>query len=269
MQPKPIRFDLFLVWIPLVTMNVIVRAEQRNQPYALRSRRLTSNRFPLRSMSKSSASCEQNIRVLQPNSIEKNRTAIKPTEKSIVHYMSKIKFSTINDDCILHVLEHLSLPDLCSIAEVSVRFKQLAQYVFRVKYMNTELNMNLLCNRTEKITMKQARSLLYNFGQFIKILHVSRKDFKFDTPFQRPFVGQQKLFHLIGKYCSSLERLTIGHFWFNTDLIKETLPTFARLQTLNFYRVLCYNADEKTFSHFANILPLLLHVQTPQMVQLI
>lgn len=236
-----------------MTMNVLVTKEQRYSPYALRSK---NQRYPLRSISNACRRTKSTQQTKIPDTVD--------------HHVSKLKFSRMNDNCILYVLENLSLADLCSVAEVSVRLKRLAQYTFRVKYKH-ELNLNLLADGSNKITMKQARSLFYNFGQYIKSLHVSRKQFEFDSPLQRPFLGQQKLFHLISKYCS-LETLTIGHFWFNVELIHEALPTFAKLRTLNFYRIICYCMDEKVFHHFANVLPAALvnggH-PTPQIVQLI
>lgn len=248
----------FVIWIdPLMTMNVLVATEHQYSPYSLRPKNDQKyQRYPLRSISNS---CGRSNK--QPKRIQ-----------DTIRYVSKLKFSLMNDNCILYVLENLPLADLCNVAEVSVRLKQLAQYTFRLKYMNgAELSLNSLANGREKITMKQVRSLFYNFGEYIKSLHVSRKQFEFDSPLQRPFLGQQKLFHLIGKYCS-LETLTIGHFWFNAELMHEALPIFGKLRTLNFYRIICYCTDEKAFHHFANVLPLALVNEghpTPQMVQLI
>lgn len=234
-------------------MNVVLSAE-RFTPYLLRPKTHPKyQRYPLRSRSKS---CGR-----QP----------KPIQHPVQH-VSTFKFSLMNDDCVLHILEHLPLADLCRVAEVSVRLQQLAQYTFRLRYINNkEINLSSLVEGSNKITMKQVRSLFYNFGQYIKSLHVSRKLFEFDSPLHRPFLGQQKLFHLITKYCT-LETLTIGHFWFNAELMHETLPIFAKLQTLNFYRIICYCVDKKAFLHFANALPTALEKDghaTPQIVQLI
>lgn len=236
-------------------MNVLVATEQRYAPYSLRPKTHRKyQRYPLRSISNS---CGRSI-------------GPKPIQHAAPH-VSKFKFSLLNDNCILYVLERLPLADLCTVAEVSVRLKELAQYTFRLRYHNKELNLSALANGQDKISMKQVRSLFYNFGQYINWLHVSRKQFEFDSPLRRPFLGQQKLFHLIGKYCP-LETLTIGHFWFNVELMHEALPIFARLRTLNFYRIICYCVEEKTFHHFGNVLPLALRTEghtPPQIVQLI
>lgn len=236
-------------------------ADRRFSPYALRSQNQQQHqRYPLRSISN----------VCRP--VNKPKPApIRGSMKQVPKLkFSLMEFSLMNDNCILYILERLDLADLCSAAEVSVRLKELAQLAFRIKY-GTELNLRLLANGNEKITMKQARSLFYNFGQFIKSLHVSRKQFEFDSPLQRPFLGQQKLFHLISKYCS-LDKLTIGHFWFNVELMHETLPIFDQLQSLDFYRITCFCTDEKTFHHFGNVLPMVLDkggYRLPQIVQLI
>lgn len=235
-------------------MNVVLAAGQRFTPYSLRPKTHPKyQRYPLRSVSKS---CGRRPKRVQDTA----------------QVVSTFKFSLMNDNCILYVLENLPLADLCRVAEVSVRLKQLAQYTFRLRYNNNkEVNLSSLADGCDKISMKQVRSLFYNFGHLIKSLHVSRKQFEFDSPLRRPFLGQQKLFHLISKYCS-LETLTIGHFWFNAELMHETLPIFAKLRTLNFYRIICYCTDKKAFLHFANALPTALQKDghaTPQMVQLI
>lgn len=82
-------------------------------------------------------------------------------------------FTDLNDHCILELFEVLPLIDLCAMAEVSVRLKSLAEYFFRVKY-GRHFSMKQLMNNGEKITIKQARQLLRNFGHLITSMHVSR-----------------------------------------------------------------------------------------------
>lgn len=182
-------------------------------------------------------------------------------------------FMNINDDCILEILERLPLTDLCNMAEVSVRLKQLTEFVFRLKYR--KLNIKLLALNDERIEMKQARSLFTNFGHLIQSLHISRKLFMFDLPTHNPFNGQIRLLRLIRKYClESLDTLTLGHFWMNSEMITEAMPIFKRVQTLNHYRLSCYCPELKAFYNFSNVLPLIFEQngvshQLPSMIQLI
>lgn len=118
-------------------------------------------------------------------------------------------FLTLDDDCILTMLEKMSLADLCTMAEVSVRLRELAQLCFRLK--NRNLDMKLLTDGERKISMNQARILLGNFGHLIITLHVSAEDLVFNGPgYDRP-ESARKLFCLIRKYCT-LEKITLVHF---------------------------------------------------------
>lgn len=223
------------------------------------------SRYPLRSIN------QPNVQSMKRPIVKLVDICSRKCDDNKDQHLSKVKFMAMNDNCILHVLEHLPIADLCSMAEVCIRVKQLAQYLFRLKHQN--LNMRLLADGDKKITLKQAQSLFYNFGHLITALHVSRKDFMFDQPHNNPFKGQQKLLWLIDKYCS-LESLTLGHFWMNMDMIRNSVSIFKKLITLNFYRVSCYCHDEKTFHHFGNVVPLVLRNngcvnRTPQIVQLV
>lgn len=82
------------------------------------------------------------------------------------------KLMAMNDHCILEIMERQSLKDLCAMAETSHRLKELAQYLFRLKYKN--LNLNRMVNNDDRIEMKQARSLFANFGHLIESLQISR-----------------------------------------------------------------------------------------------
>lgn len=185
--------------------------------------------------------------------------------------IKRLRFSDLNDHCILEVFERLSLADLCNVAEVTVRLRNLSQFLFKLKYRN--IDTKLLSRNGEKIWMTQARGLFSNFGHLITTLRVSRKDFIFDLPSYDPFKGQQKLLDLIGKYCSP-NVLTLCHFWFNPNMIIESLPVFTTLPMLHYHRLSCYCPSENNFRHFGEVLlqifnRLGLSHRIPQMVQLL
>lgn len=183
-------------------------------------------------------------------------------------------FMSLTDHCILEMFEFLPLADLCVMAEVSVRLKQLAEYFFRVKY-GRFLSMKQLMQGTEKIKKENVRRLFQNFGHLITDLRISRKWFYFDLPKQNAFKGQRNLLMLINRYCpTNLKVLTLSHFWINPKMIVELLPIFMRLKTLNYYRLSCYSKTDKMFFHFGYVLAKIFDTQQladqmPQVIQLI
>lgn len=185
----------------------------------------------------------------------------------------KSHLMNLNDHCILEMFEYLPLNDFCMMAEVSLRLNVLAKYFFRVKYSGS-FSMKLLINGDKKISMKQARRLLENFGHLITSLKVSRKWFKFDSS-NNVFKGQRRLFSLINKYCpTKLTTLTLLGFWINTDVVMGSMPIFTRLQTLNYNRLSCYCPEMKLFCNFAVIVQLVFEYtglthQLPELVQLV
>lgn len=219
------------------------------------------HRYPLRSLSIVS---KQKCPIIVIKDIDSVNTRVAKTK-------SKLHFFTLNDNCILYVLEHLSLADLCTTAEVSVRLKQMAQYYFRLKYR--DLDMRLLVDGNNKISMAKARKLFHHFGHLITSLRVSRKDFMFDDHSNDRYKGQSRLFRLIRKNCT-LNSLTLRHFWLTMGMIRKSIPIFQTLTTLNFYRLSCYCKKEKKFYNFANALRMVFEQKgianrVPQSVQLV
>lgn len=81
----------------------------------------------------------------------------------------------LNDDCILEIFNHLSVKDLCSVAQVSIQFQKLAQITFRIKYRTFKLS-----DHFTSISKYKLRALFINFGQFIKHLDITTRVFKYD-----------------------------------------------------------------------------------------
>lgn len=182
-------------------------------------------------------------------------------------------FMKLNDHCILELFEFLPLTVLCTMAQVSMRLKQLAEYFFRLKYAR-DFSMKLLMHGEERIGIKQARCFFETFGHLITSLHVSRKWFVFDLPKRNAFAGQRQLLSLITNFAKNLTTLTLADFWIGPEMIMESFPIFTRIQTLNYYRLSCYCSELKTFCHFALLLTHLLEVnglahQMPQLIQLV
>lgn len=245
----------------------VIRPIQKCHRYPLRSKSITIEPKHPKEKAKSSVTLKTVGEVEQcPYLLRSKSTAIEPkhpiyiigdinsVNKKVTKKRPKLchkpfDFLAMNDNCILYVLEHLSLADLCTTADVSVRLKQMAQYYFRLKYR--DLDMKLLAEGNNKISMKKVRQLFRHFGHLIKSLRVSRKDFLFNEQSTDRYKGQYQLFRYIRENCT-LNSLTLRHFWMNMKMIQKSKSIFETLTTLNFYRLSCYCEKEKKFLHFAN-----------------
>lgn len=99
----------------------------------------------------------------------------------------------INNHCLFEILERMDLRDLCSIAEVCVHLKILAQNTFLKKYRMVSLS-SLTDPITGKSSLAKVRQLLYNFGPLITSLTIDE-----DGLINREQYG--KLLALVRKYC--------------------------------------------------------------------
>lgn len=107
----------------------------------------------------------------------------------------------LDDQCQFMVLDHLSLNDLSAMAEVCVKYKEIAQSYFVQKHHNLNL-ASLVEVENGKFTLLQLRRLLYNFGHLISSLTIN-----LDLLNERDGIG--KLLTLVSKYSiSTLYELT-------------------------------------------------------------
>lgn len=143
---------------------------------------------------------------------------------------SRTLFSDLNDDCLLEVLKHLDLTDLCAAADVCRRFRQNSQRYFPFpKFKNEVLHIycsdehgelylrardvytpeapriclmdDLLCQKLLRIS-----KFLRNFGVLVKSIHISgpENDSKIDSKYEK------NILELVSLYCSgTLNRLDI------------------------------------------------------------
>lgn len=81
--------------------------------------------------------------------------------------ISATELLDLNDDCLYEILDYLNVTDLCSVAQVCVRWKQLAESNFSRKY--SEVNFSALFHR--RIAYKKAKDILLNFGSLIMYIN--------------------------------------------------------------------------------------------------
>lgn len=105
-----------------------------------------------------------------------------------------LKLTDLNSHCLLKVMQHLALSDLCAMAEVCVILKEVALKAFPVMF-SKELRLgSLAIPSIHTRTLVMVRRLLYNFGHLVRSLSV-----RFSLLNQ---ICYGKLFALIFKYCS-------------------------------------------------------------------
>ena len=146
-------------------------------------------------------------RVDSPKKSESEDESKPGPSKASSPFVPQSTFLDLDDDCQTKILAEMSLNDLGAMAEVCVKYKEIAQHFFASKHRNFSLS-SLVETPGEKFSLSQARRLLYNFGHLITTLTIN-----LDMLNDRNGVG--KLLTLISKYCVE----TLG------ELIFENQPS--------------------------------------------
>lgn len=148
--------------------------------------------------------------------------------KSELHEES-INIMDLNGHCQLELLERLALADLCSMAEVCTHFNALTKKMFALKHKNVVLSS--INGESGKYTLKQACSLLRNFGNMIEDLTIDVSKLNICTAINSKFRENwheqkmlkhipnlkkvdniQKLLTLIRRYCvATIDKLEIEY----------------------------------------------------------
>lgn len=119
----------------------------------------------------------------QTNTIENLKATIDDA-KLIPEHDSPLNILEIfNDDCLMLILKHLSLRDLCAVSEVCTKFKSNADKVFLLRFADLRIlsdmavNGIFVCSDGEVlfdggISMALLEVLFHNFGPCMKSLHL-------------------------------------------------------------------------------------------------
>lgn len=130
----------------------------------------------------------------------------------------------LNDDCLYEVfsLKFIRLMDLCSIAECSVRLKQIACRIFTASHKICHLNSLSLS------TIHEVRRLLLNFGPLITEMWME------PTFLLRAKSEQsERVMDLVIRYCrKTLESLNLIDYEISSSLTVKLKPLFSKLQKL-------------------------------------
>lgn len=135
-----------------------------------------------------------------------------PQDPNICESKSTIK--DIDEDCLFIIFDHLSLEDLCAVAETNKQYRSLTRLYFLL--YRDELDIDVL-SVNEKFDFDLAERLLNIFGDLINTLIISAQHFDDDT--------QRKMYQLINEKCfGCLDKLLIEHLDLKSSAIDELVP---------------------------------------------
>ena len=130
---------------------------------------------------------------------------------------NEFNIMSLDDDCLLAILSHLSIEDLCVVAPVCPRLRQNAEIEFRKRFKNLSLG-------TEQ-TIKQIKTILSNFGHLVKELLTPYDCFN--------TFKSSSLLDLFIRYCSgTLEKLTLSQFLIQGKSLNRSKMLFQPLKSL-------------------------------------
>lgn len=131
----------------------------------------------------------------------------------------------LDTNCQLEILQRLQLNDLCTMAEVSLPFKELAQRLFVGKHRTMNLS-SMVDPTTNHFSLMQLRRLFYNFGHLIWSLTMNLKHLQDHS-------GLTKLLALVSKYSlNTLHELIFEEQPNASDSIIGGLDEFLAVQFL-------------------------------------
>lgn len=130
--------------------------------------------------------------------------------------------STINDideDCLFIIFNHLSLEDLCAMAETNKKYRSLTRLYFLL--YRDELDIDIFID-DGKFDFDLAEQLFNIFGDLINTLIISAQHIDDDM--------QRKIYRLINEKCfGSLDKLLIEHLDMHSSAIDELVPLLENI----------------------------------------
>lgn len=178
----------------------------------------------------------------------------------------KNMYNALNDDCLRVVFAKLHVLDLVSVADICVRFNEIAKEIFRLRYKRKVFDFHdLKRSKDDEFTLKHVAGCLRNFGPLIKSMSFSYLNHAF---MHSKYIagGPNVLLGIINKYCIELNDIDICADVEHVKTFSEIIPLFERLKKLrisftirahnqsqssaffNFIRQHCPNVRELDFS---------------------
>lgn len=154
----------------------------------------------------------------------------------------RITIVHLNDDCLESILLELNLIDLAKAAHANICLTRIAKNVFKRKYHQQEINLNIKCSLFKHygISYYDAALVIEHFGKNITKLNISGAD--------APEFIRRK----VTKHCSdTLLELKLGNFYNAPELSKP----FTKLEKLTFYKCFTHAGGNKPLSQFSTLFP--------------
>lgn len=126
----------------------------------------------------------------------------------------------VNDDCLREVFRHLDLFDLCTVADVCLRFRANAQEYFR-KHKNLDINSIYCKNR-----MPGVFKMLRHTGAYAKSVQLKSPI----SRFQRNKTNEFAIIELISRYCTDDAARLILKYIDAADDFAASMPQLVILQ---------------------------------------
>lgn len=148
-----------------------------------------------------------------------NEIKPKPQPPNEVICESASTITNIDEDCLFIILDHLSLKDLCAMAETNQKYRALARLYFLLYH--DELDIDVFID-DGKFDFDLAERLFNIFGDLINTLVISAQHFDNDM--------QRKIYQLINAKCyGSLDKLLIENLNLESSAIDELVPLLENI----------------------------------------
>lgn len=126
----------------------------------------------------------------------------------------------INDDCLIEILYHLSLDDLCSAAETCPRMLQCAAYVFNKSWKE------FICHDLNMITVHETRRYLVNFAPWITEVEM--------MGYQENKNKTNRQFDMLTRYCTgTLEKISLVFYEADRRMAMKLQTLFASMKRIS------------------------------------
>lgn len=169
-----------------------------------------------------------------------------PHLKSKILYQSTTTIYDLNDHVLREIFGYLNVLDMCSVANVSMNFKQNAQAVASTRYKSVRFGINIR-SKSAKCRLggsggspEHLFSIMRNFGESLQDVSINLDE--------SAHGHSQEILELIGEHCDeSMKEIWLRNFILTDALIPKIRPLLAGLQNISLDRCLCqpgFNGSE-------------------------
>lgn len=169
-----------------------------------------------------------------------------PYLKSKIQHQSTTTIYDLNDHVIREIFGYLSVLDMCSVAEVSMNFKQNAQAVASGRFKLVRFGINIRSKRAKCRlggsggNPEHLFAIMRNFGESLQDVSINLDE--------SAHGHSQEILELVDEHCSeSLKEIWLRNFILTDGLFPKIRPLLAGLQNISLDRCMCqpgFNGSE-------------------------